>query len=363
MNSLPTELLSTIIDYAASCDSTEESYRSRLELLSSLALVNRALHQIAQPLLSRKVIIKSDKQWLSSKGPTFQAAIESLASREYQHAVLTSEAYRVSNFELFKGGQIVKLTNAAIAELARLSLKDSDVKYGADITDISLSTVEELSLDGVQADCVRGPTDFLTIERFPSLRALAAFVFDGWIDEVGTVVQAKLAESLLSRLDCIVTDDIEALLHDEPPSPASARRVVPPVLFDFECCREDHSSCWRTLASDSRLSAHVRLRRSYELPLERGCIDAAFSAAEQLLKNSNTLKGLYLDLLPRRQGVYELDDELAASIDRIADLGRQSKVKIVWESHQDDWCRSLVSKEFWKRRKAERDEQKEQKRT
>lgn len=89
MNSLPTELLSTIIDYAASCDSTEESYRSRLELLSSLALVNRALHQIAQPLLSRKVIIKSDKQWLSSKGPTFQAAIESLASREYQHAVLT----------------------------------------------------------------------------------------------------------------------------------------------------------------------------------------------------------------------------------------------------------------------------------
>ncbi|GAA5838882.1 hypothetical protein JCM3766R1_004237 [Sporobolomyces carnicolor] len=348
MNSLPTELLSTIIEYAATCDSTEESYQSRLEVLSSLALVNRTLHQIAQPLLPQKAAITSLTQERQPSDPivTLEPAQDfaGLSELRIVFAVLYLRDL------------------ARLPQLARLSLKNSDVEYGAE--DISLSTVEELSLDCAQTMCLRGATDFLTIERFPSLRALAAFGFDGWLDEFATVVQAKIAESLLSQLDCIVTDDIKALLRHEPPSPTSARPVVPPVLLDFACCDEDYASCWRTLASDSRLSnAHIRLRRACEPTLDRGCIDAALSAAEQLLKDSNVLEELYLDLLPRRQGVYELDDELAASMDRIEDLGRQSKVKIVWESHQDDWCRSLVSKEFWKRCKAERDERERKKRT
>lgn len=78
MDSLPPELISTIIEHAATCASTEESYRLRLDALSSLALVNRNLHRFAQPLLAQKVIVRSSKGWLSSKNPEFKAAIKSL---------------------------------------------------------------------------------------------------------------------------------------------------------------------------------------------------------------------------------------------------------------------------------------------
>ena len=78
---------------------------------------------------------------------------------------------------------------------------------------------------------------------------------------------------------------------------------------------------------------------------------------ETLLSESTTLEELYLDLFLHECDGYKLDDDLDATIDRIEHVAKQAKVKIVRENHRDDWCRTLVSKKFWKRCKAERDEQ------
>lgn len=57
-----------------------------------------------------------------------------------------------------------------------------------------------------------------------------------------------------------------------------------------------------------------------------------------------------------RQEGCDLAPALVALIDRFENLEGRSKVKIVWESQHDDWCKSLVSKEFWNGCKAMRDE-------
>lgn len=58
MNSLPPELLSSIIEIATDCSSIYDSYRARLETLSALALVNHQFHEIAQPLLPRTLYVR-----------------------------------------------------------------------------------------------------------------------------------------------------------------------------------------------------------------------------------------------------------------------------------------------------------------
>lgn len=80
MNSLPPELLTSIVRIAAHCDSTEESNRSRLETLSSLARVNRTFHRLARPLLARKIVVASKGKWINLQQTNVVAAIESLAA-------------------------------------------------------------------------------------------------------------------------------------------------------------------------------------------------------------------------------------------------------------------------------------------
>jgi hypothetical protein len=58
MNTLPPELLSSIIESAAECSSIYESYEERLQTLTALALVNRNFYHIAQPLLPQKVYLR-----------------------------------------------------------------------------------------------------------------------------------------------------------------------------------------------------------------------------------------------------------------------------------------------------------------
>jgi hypothetical protein len=58
MNSLPPELVSSIIESAAECSSIYESYEERLQTLSALALVNRTFYQFAQPLLPLRIYFK-----------------------------------------------------------------------------------------------------------------------------------------------------------------------------------------------------------------------------------------------------------------------------------------------------------------
>ncbi|GAA5964700.1 hypothetical protein JCM3765_004359 [Sporobolomyces pararoseus] len=62
MNSLPPELLSSIVEQAAQCDSTYDSYRLRIRSLSALSLVNRTFRQLAQPLLPQKVWFRKENE-------------------------------------------------------------------------------------------------------------------------------------------------------------------------------------------------------------------------------------------------------------------------------------------------------------
>lgn len=56
------------------------AYRSRIHALSSLALVNHTLHQYSQPLLVKKVLVDSEKEWdWWEKQVPDAAVIESLA--------------------------------------------------------------------------------------------------------------------------------------------------------------------------------------------------------------------------------------------------------------------------------------------
>lgn len=59
MNSLPSELVSRIVEYAAACDCTQASYKGRQKTLASLTLVNRTLHEMAQPLLPQILMVDS----------------------------------------------------------------------------------------------------------------------------------------------------------------------------------------------------------------------------------------------------------------------------------------------------------------
>jgi hypothetical protein len=55
MVSLPPELVRAIVESAAECDSTLNSYEARQRSLSALTLVNQTFHEIAQPLLLRRI--------------------------------------------------------------------------------------------------------------------------------------------------------------------------------------------------------------------------------------------------------------------------------------------------------------------
>ncbi|GAA5882519.1 hypothetical protein JCM16303_001778 [Sporobolomyces ruberrimus] len=84
-------------------------------------------------------------------------------------------------------------------------------------------------------------------------------------------------------------------------------------------------------------------------------ISAALRIAELLIENYDMLEELYLDLYPRdaRRG-YKLDEALERRVGAIEELAEANEVEIIWENHEDDIMKSLVSREFWKRRREEK---------
>ena len=49
--------------------------------------------------------------------------------------------------------------------------------------------------------------------------------------------------------------------------------------------------------------------------------------------------------------------QLAEKIEKLEEIAREKKVEIIRENHEDDWCMSLVSKEFWRRCKEKKEKQ------
>lgn len=331
MKLLPPEILSLIIEFATSCDSTEESYRSRMKTLSSLALVNRNLHLFAQPLLARKIMLRSREGLNRLEEMDLIAAIESLtlvycASSSHFGSDLEARNFAalrelriwdgyfpiddlahlprefLGAFDVLSESATLDLMTSAprVTELVRLSLEDARVVIE---TGDALSNLEELSLDNITVESNSGFSSFLSIERFPSLRALAARQLGRWDDVPYETVKPRIADSLLSQLDCIVANDLKPLLGDDRSSSSASDRVVPPVLYDFDPFLTMNASERSSRASGYPLSqTHIRFFPWYEGPPSREELEAAFTSIEMLLAESSVLEDVYLDLFLRTWG-------------------------------------------------------------
>lgn len=76
------------------------------------------------------------------------------------------------------------------------------------------------------------------------------------------------------------------------------------------------------------------------------------------MEESTIVEELYLDLYPRNERRdYELEKEWEEEIQKLEKIARKKQIEIIRENHEDDWCMSLVSKEFWRRCKEKKEKE------
>jgi hypothetical protein len=248
-------------------------------------------------------------------------------------------------------------------DLTKLSLERLEFNLSQIEGNFILPNLAEFSLDGVEVVPARRMPDrphlpFFTASKFPSLRALGIVATDflevqGPFDETEA---PSIPRSFLKQLDCLT---ISTGGYRETPEPESTRTTspLPPILYDMN--PHHTTTAWgrsSILPVEVAWKTHVRIRLPCEPIPHRRRIEAALFLVETLLNESILLKELYLDLYPRdgRRG-YRLDEELQERIRKFEDPNRKTKVEIVWENHEDDWCRSRISKEFWRRCKEKKE--------
>ncbi|GAA5986005.1 hypothetical protein JCM5350_005494 [Sporobolomyces pararoseus] len=136
MNSLPPELLLSIIGIAADCSSTYESYRARLRTLSALTLVDRQFHQIAQPLLPQQLYFRnSDDERAFTRRCSFQK-VQKVASEVLSHWQNPNPQSR----DFAKLNEL-RIQNSALAGLAGLSNHKPDEIVSRGVSTLSPSTL------------------------------------------------------------------------------------------------------------------------------------------------------------------------------------------------------------------------------
>ncbi|GAA5894379.1 uncharacterized protein JCM6883_003805 [Sporobolomyces salmoneus] len=369
--SLPPELLSEITKYAAQYGSTFDSYKERLRKLSSLSLANQTFRELAQPLLAHKVYLTPEASVKILQGDVAES-VKSLAYDQEsgwpEWRQIPFSARFVNLTELRVQRQYLDLLPlGGYQNLARLAFEECHL---AGWSNLVLPGLVELSLDEVTIfPSTEAPqkvlADFLSTSHFPSLRVLGTrstrlerFMWD----------RILIDYSLACQLDCIVSNqvyDIHRRLADDHPLSFPTPFGYPgPFLFDLSHLRSFHTiiSSIRTAGSPDPLFSrtHVRIRLPCKPTPVRSAVKSAFCLAECLLGHSTALKELYLDFYPRDgPSDYELDQDLEGRITKLEDQAREKKVEIIWETHEDDWCKSFVSKEFWRRSKEKKQRQEE----
>jgi len=196
---------------------------------------------------------------------------------------------------------------------------------------------------------------FLTETHFPSLRVLGLYKYTGVTLTTASKVTAPPHPSLLARLDCLTTDNETKL--SSLPLPVPFLYDVDPALFLLNEISDPtpHQALFParrpTVDLESAFTkSHVRIRFPCKTIAEDKHIEAALSFVGTLLVKSTVLEELYLDLYPRDgRREYVLSQKLEQKIEKLEDLAKKKKVEIIWENHEDNWCRSRVSKEFSRR--------------
>ncbi|GAA5986615.1 hypothetical protein JCM5350_008318 [Sporobolomyces pararoseus] len=131
------------------------------------------------------------------------------------------------------------------------------------------------------------------------------------------------------------------------------------LLFDLDPRNIAITRGRSSLASDSSLNhSHLRIRLPCESIFSSGDIKSSLEFAHHLVKESANLEELYLDLYPRdgRRG-FVLEKELEEEVRKLEEIAREKNIEIIWENQEDDWCRSRVSKEFWRRSKEKKNKE------
>ncbi|GAA5965922.1 hypothetical protein JCM3765_006489 [Sporobolomyces pararoseus] len=395
MNSLPPELLSSIVDLAADCSSIYDSWNTRMETLLALTLVNKVFHGIAQPLLPQKFFFKEDDNVVGEPFEDFMrsgvtAKIESLTFEPkfeayyYKLPMLlgfenvtelkvkscadmslqTFEAHQRKLLSPLAGNRVgwALLLTLNSADLSRITLYEGNFHYDADTdADISQRSLTELTLEDISIIIYESHKEgatppLLSESHFPSLRALGLKDFRGRFRLMDQIV---FSASLIARLDCLSTDDKSI------PTAARDLPIPAPFLLDKrveESLDDDVYSPYvlgSLSPSPSPSHTHLRIRLPCEPIPSSQDIKSALESANNLVKDSINIEELYLDLYPRDgRRDYVLEKELEKQIKKLEDTARKKNVEIIWENHEDDWCGSRVSKEFWRRCKAKKEKEK-----
>ncbi|GAA5981109.1 hypothetical protein JCM5350_007158 [Sporobolomyces pararoseus] len=352
------------MEQAAHCDSSYDSYRSRLRTLSALSLVNRIFRDLAQPLLPQKVWLKEENEMEEFKriGKT-----EEVANLRHEHK---EKKFCRQNFEGFSFMTEFRIGNTARfnittldqhQHLKRLALEDTSVLLKTDFYRFALPRLEELSLDsvGVTDDYTLttiSTSSFLTASRFPSLRALSVKrLFCQTLFENGDYGITTVDYYSIPQLDCVTLDEHEyqSWIRSHQSSSGSSLPSFSsiPLLFDI-----DSTLPFSSYAPGSSVCAnsHVRLQLVSDSIADN---HRTVSRLEALLARSTILKEVYLEASGR--DARGSDKGLRRRIEEVEQFAEQKNVEFIWENHGDDWCRSRVSKEFWRKSKEKREKARE----
>ncbi|GAA5986000.1 hypothetical protein JCM5350_005492 [Sporobolomyces pararoseus] len=394
MNSLPPELLSSIIELAADCTSVYESWDTRMDTLLSLTLVNKTFQNIAQLLIPEKFFFKEDDDVVGEPFEKFMRSevttnIKSLAFEPkleaycYKLPILfgfenltelrvkccgdmslqTFKAHRRTLQSVFAAlrrnlAERSFSIETILTDLSRLTLYDGYFHYDPETdSNIALPSLVELTLENtslVMHESFRAGAicSLLSESHFPSLQALGTKGIRGCSFEDGLDTEPVFTDSLITQLECLMTDKV-------PIRTATLNLPIPvPFLFDIraeEELKEDFRSSIE-FALPSPAHNHLRLRLPSEPDSSHEDTESALEFAYKVVKESTSLEELYLDLYPRdgRRG-YVSEKELAEKMKKLEEIAREKNVEIIWENHEDDWCRSRVSKEFWRRCKEKKE--------
>jgi hypothetical protein len=220
--------------------------------------------------------------------------------------------------------------------------------------------LEELSLEEVslvdRAEIPAVPPAFFSASRFPALRALAIrnLRFYGPSLSPDDVSDSRIIdESLLLQLSCLALDNrsLEALTGSSSPASSSI-----PVSFLFDLDLPTFTQ-FGAHPNNGLNHSHLRIRASLETcsPPHRMQVQTTIAIVHKVTRECTSLKELYVELPAddRRRicSIATIEEKM-----KELEVGqRGAQIKIIWENPEEDWCRSAVSHEYWKRCK-EREE-------
>jgi len=214
--------------------------------------------------------------------------------------------------------------------------------------------LEELSLEEVslidRAELPAVPPAFLSASRFPALRALAVRnlrFYGPWLSPDGDSDSRIIDGSLLLQLSCLALDNrsLEALTGSSSPASSSI-----PVSFLFDLDLPMFTQ-FGAHPDNGLHHSHLRIRASSgaSSPPHRMQVQTTITIVQQVMKECTSLEELYVEL--------PCDDRrricsMATIEEKMKELEvgqRGAQIKIIWENPEEDWCRSAVSHEYWKR--------------